>query len=93
MKNAHCTPKNQNKNESPLSDPIYYTIRIKGLLDTGWDWLGSLIVTYLEQGETLLCGPILDQAALHGLLTRIRDLNLTLLAVNQVDPEDQHKEE
>ncbi len=76
-----------------MTNPLYYAIRIKALLDPHWDWLGNLTVTHLEQGETLLCGPILDQAALHGLLARIRDLNLTLLAVNQIDPEDQQKEE
>ena len=68
--------------------PIHYVIRVKGLLDPHWDWLECLTVTHLEAGETLLCGPITDQAALHGLLTRIRDLNLTLIAVNRIDPED-----
>lgn len=79
--------------ESSSLQPIHYAIRIKGLLNPHWDWLGNLTVTYLEQGETLIRGPILDQAALHGLLARIRDFNLTLLAVNQIDPDDQTKEE
>lgn len=79
--------------ESTSLQPIHYAIRIKGLLNPHWDWLGNLTVTYLEQGETLLCGPILDQAALHGLFACIRDLNLTLLAVNQIDPEDHTMEE
>ena len=47
-----------------------------------------MTVTHLEAGETLLSGPIVDQAALHGLLARIRDLNLTLLSVEQVAPND-----
>jgi len=68
------------------SQPSYYAIRIKGLLDPHWDWLEGLTVTYLEPGETLLCGLVIDQAALHGLISRIRDLNLTLLSVNQIDP-------
>ena len=93
MNNNHSSPANRSKNLSPRTNPIYYAIRIKGLLDPHWDWLGNLTVTHLEQGETLICGPILDQAALHGFLARIRDLNLTLLAVNQIGPEDQQKEE
>ncbi len=93
MKNNQCPPADHNKNASPMSNPLYYAIRIKGLLDPHWDWLGNLTVIHLAQGETLLSGPILDQAALHGLLARIRDLNLTLLAVNQLDPKDKGKEE
>ncbi len=92
MKNNH-SPANQNKNVFPLPNPLYYAIRIKGLLDPHWDWLENLTVTHLEHGETLICGPILDQAALHGVLARIRDLNLMLLAVNQIDPDDKRKEE
>ena len=45
-------------------------------------------MTYIEPGETIISGPIVDQAALHGLLARIRDLNLTLLSVNKMDPKD-----
>ena len=93
MKNNYYPPTNRLKNISPLPNPLYYAIRIRGLLDPCWDWLENLTVTHLEQGETLLCGPILDQAALHGLLARIRDLNLTLLAVNQIGSEDLTKEE
>lgn len=92
MKNNHSTHAKRIKDLSPPANPLYYAIRIKGLLDPHWDWLENLTVTQLERGETLLSGPIPDQAALHGLLVRIRDLNLTLLAVNQIDPEDQRKE-
>jgi hypothetical protein len=67
--------------------PEYYEIRIKGHLDQGWsDWFAGLKLTHLEGNETLLSGSLPDQAALHGLLERIRDLNLTLVSVISGDP-------
>lgn len=67
--------------------PEYYEIKIKGHLDPGWsDWLAGLKLTHLEGDETLLAGTLPDQAALHGLLERIRDLNLVLLAVRLTRP-------
>jgi hypothetical protein len=77
-----------NNEETASSQPAHYAIRIKGLLDPHWDWLDNLTVTHIEPGETLLSGLIIDQAALHGLIARIRDLNLTLLSVNQIDSND-----
>ncbi len=62
-----------------------YAIRVEGFLDPQWEWLAGLTVTHVEPGETIICGPMADQAALHGLLARIRDLNLTLLSVEQGD--------
>jgi hypothetical protein len=66
--------------------PVIYQIRIKGQLDSQWtDWFGGLTITLGEDGDTLLTGPVVDQAALYGLLKKVRDLGLPLLAVNRVE--------
>lgn len=64
-----------------------YQIRVKGHLDRRRsDWFGGLTITLEDNGETLLTGPVVDQAALHGLLRKVRDLGITLLSVNRVEP-------
>jgi hypothetical protein len=68
-------------------EPGLYEIRIKGHLDNRWaDWFEGLTITREENGETLLTGPVADQAALHGLLRKVRNLALPLLSVIQADP-------
>ena len=67
--------------------PEYYEIKIRGHLDQCWsDWFADLKLTHLEGDETLLSGSLPDQAALHGLLERIRDFNLTLISVTRGGP-------
>jgi len=73
--------------------PEYYEIKIRGHLDQCWsDWFADLKLTHLEGNQTLLSGSLPDQAALHGLLERIRDLNLTLISVSWGDPSAQQSD-
>jgi len=70
------------------AQPAIYAIRLEGQLGPQWaDWFDGLSIT-LEQGSvTLLCGPVADQAALHGLLRTVRDLGMPLLSVTRVQPD------
>jgi hypothetical protein len=64
-----------------------YEIRIEGHLHERWtDWFGGLTVTLGDDGSTLLAGSVMDQAALHGLLKKVRDLGMPLISVNRVQP-------
>jgi hypothetical protein len=69
------------------SQPMIYEIRIKGHLDRRWaDWFEGLTITLEEGGDTLLTGPVIDQAALHGLIKKVRDLGIPLVSVSPVEP-------
>jgi hypothetical protein len=80
-----------NRNPKPDSgESMVYQIRIKGHLDRRWtDWFEGLTITLEDNGETLLTGTVVDQAALHGLLRRVRDLGMPLLSVIQSEKGEQ----
>jgi hypothetical protein len=67
--------------------PVVYQIRLKGHLGRQWTaWFEGLTITLEEDGNTLLTGPVIDQAALHGLLKKVRDLGMPLVSVSPVEP-------
>ncbi len=75
------------KYKTDSNQPLVYQIRIKGYLGSQWtDWFDGLTITLEEDGDTLLTGPVIDQAALYGLLKKARDLGLPLISVNPVEP-------
>ena len=66
---------------------MVYQIRLKGHLGSQWtDWFEGLTITLEDSGDTLLTGPVVDQAALHGLLKKVRDLGMPLVSVCPVEP-------
>jgi len=70
--------------ETDSGQAMVYQIRLKGHLDRQWtDWFEGLTITLEDNGETLLTGPVIDQAALHGLLRKARDLGMPLLSVQR----------
>src|SRR6059058_144981 len=74
--------------ESDPGQPLVYQIRIKGHLGREWaDWFRGLTLTALDNGETLLTGPVVDQAALYGLLRKVRDVAMPLLSVVCMKPD------
>ena len=78
---------NTNTEVKHQSYPEAYEIRLKGHLDARWTgWFDGFTITLTEDGETILTGSVADQAALHGLLKKVRDLGLPLLSINPINP-------
>lgn len=72
--------------------PRHYEIQVAGHLDLSWsEWFDGLTIAHLPTGQTVLSGELLDQAALHGVLIKVRDLGLTLIAVVTIDRRDEHQ--
>ncbi|MEO6143174.1 MAG: hypothetical protein ABIP19_04270 [Dermatophilaceae bacterium] len=72
--------------------PACYELRVEGHLDDHWSaWFGDLTLTRESDGTTSLCGLVSDQAELHGLLMKVRDLSVTLISVSVVDPRRSHR--
>jgi hypothetical protein len=78
---------NELEPDPTLSQPEIYQIRLKGHMGSQWTaWFEGLTITLEEDGDTLLTGPVVDQAALHGLLKKVRDLGLPLVSVCPIEP-------
>ncbi len=78
---------NTRNSEFDPGQPMVYQIRIKGHLGRQWtDWFEGLAITLEDDGETLLTGQVVDQAALHGLLKKVRDVGMPLLSVSPMKP-------
>ena len=73
--------------ETDPGQPTIYQIRVQSHLGSDWaDWFDGLTIALEDNGDTLLTGPVIDQAALHGLLKKVRDLGMPLLSVIRVEP-------
>lgn len=72
-------------------EPGLYKIRIKGHLDKRWaDWFDGMTITPADNGDTVLTGPVVDQAALHGLLRKVRDLGMPLISVGPIKSDQEN---
>jgi hypothetical protein len=79
---------NEINSEIDPGQPMVYQIRIKGHLGREWtDWFEGLAITLEDNGETLLTGPVVDQAALHGVLKKVRNVAMPLVSVMRVKPD------
>jgi hypothetical protein len=78
---------NEHDPESDADKTMIYQIRLEGHLGDQWaDWFGGVIISLETNGGTLLTGSVIDQAALHGLLRKVRDLGMPLISVIRLDP-------
>ena len=69
-----------------MRSPVFYQIRVEGHIEDSWSsWFEGMAIRHEESGETILVGTLADQAALHGVLMRIRDLGLSLVEVKRIE--------
>jgi hypothetical protein len=77
---------NKRNSKTDSSQPLVYQIRLMGHLGSQWtDWFDGMKITLEEDGDTLLTGPVVDQAALYGLLKKVRDLGMPLVSVSPLE--------
>jgi hypothetical protein len=77
---------NELKPNGNSHEPMLYQIRLKGHLTTQWaDWFDGLEISLEDNGDTLLTGSVIDQAALHGLLKKVRDIGIPLISVHRIE--------
>lgn len=82
----------RNAHRNNPNKPMIFQIRIKGHLGPQWqDWFDGMTMTLEENGETVLTGPVTDQSALHGVIKKVRDLGMNLIAVNHIDPDEENR--
>jgi hypothetical protein len=85
---------NKTNSKSDFDQPNIYQIRVKGNLDNHWsDWFDGLMIAPDEDDTTLLTGPVVDDAYLHGLLKKVRDAGLQLLSINRVEVDNEQSDE
>jgi hypothetical protein len=90
--NGYRIMSNKLNPETDPSQPMVYQIRVRGHLDSQWaDWFEGLTITLEENGDSLLTGPVIDQAALHGLLKKVRDLGMPLVSVQNQSQQGEQK--
>jgi hypothetical protein len=78
--------------ESRPKHSIHYAIHIKEHISSGWSaWFEGLTIVNLDNDGSILSGPVIDQSALHGLLAKVRDLNLTLISISQIEEPKQRE--
>jgi len=79
---------NKRTSKNDHGQPMVYQMRVEGHLDHQWtDWFDGLTINLEDNGEMLLTGPVVDQAALFGLLKKVRDLGMSLVSVNRIKPD------
>lgn len=77
---------NERSSKYDAGQPMVYQIKVKGHLSRQWaDWFEGLTITLQEDGDTLITGPVVDQAALYGLLRKVRDVGLRLVSISPIE--------
>ena len=91
--NRYTYMSNKPNSRTDPNQAMVYQIRLRGHLGSQWtDWFDSMTITLEDNGDTLLTGPVVDQAALHGLLKKVRDMGMQLISVNAIEVPTSHSD-